>query len=97
MKNLTVVLNGTSAMSIVEVNICNDEEVLNIDADILHQSISDNRLESESEIKSFCDGCDEVSAYYSSQSAKEEFESYMMLSKAEKISDYEINLHDELS
>jgi len=97
MKNFTITVNETSKMNIEEVNIFNNDELDNIDVDILHQSISDNRISDKSDINSFCDGCDEINAYYSSQTAEEEFESYMMLSKAEKINNNEINLHNVLS
>jgi len=75
---------------ISDFNVCNNDEVENIDKDILEQSIADNRIKNESEIKSFANGCDAIPAYYSSQNAKEEFESYLMLENSKKIDEFTI-------
>lgn len=96
METYDIKVTETDIMQIDEVNICNQDEVDKIDKDILAESISNNDLECEGDIKAFCNGCDLVNPYYTSHTAKEEFESFMLLSKAEKEDEYTINLHGEL-
>ena len=86
MKTYTIITNGE------KLQIYNVEPA---DADreyAIQNGINQGHIDNKSEIKSFVDGNDLIEAYYTKQTAEEEFDSFLNLEHAKKINETTIEI-----